>query len=267
MTEKKIEDVVSREKAFHENFYKEAHHSHAMFNFQVPRVWIERAKNPGQRPLDYWEYAFHLLGNLQGKKIAEIGCGDGWITTCLASAGASVFALDISVNGCKLTREKLKAHGLFPGLVAVMDAHTMAFKTSSIDAVFVAGVLHHLNINQVSNELYRILKKGGVVVCYEPLKYGPLMWAIRTVWLKLNGMKEYNWTEDEETLGEKDFISFKKIFRTSYMRKFNFIAKTNRLKKRFGPLANFLRWIDYLLLSAFPFFQRYCTCIVCRFEK
>jgi len=262
-----IKEVVAREKAYHQEFFKEAYHSHASFNFQLPRVWLEKAKNPSPIPLDYWEYAFHLLGNLQGRMVVEVGCGDGWITTCLASAGANVFAFDISLNGCKLTSEKLKAHGLSNALIAVMDAHSMAFKASSVEAVFMAGVLHHLDIDQFSSEVYRILKKGGIVVFYEPLKYGPLMWTIRKIWLKLNGLKEYVWTHDEEPLGENDLSTFKNIFRNSHTRKFNFIAKTNRLKKRFGPLANFLRWTDYMLLSVFPFFQRYCTCIVCRFEK
>jgi SAM-dependent methyltransferase len=260
-------DAVSREKVFHDNLYKEALLSHSNFHFQVPAVWIERAKNPGSRPLDYWEYAFYLLGNLQGKKVAELGCGDGWVTTCLASAGANVFAFDISRDGCILTREKLKAHGFSPGLVAVMDAHSIAFKSSSVDAVFVAGVLHHLEIEQVSREVHRILKKGGIVVCYEPLKYGPFMWTIRRIWLYLNGLKEYVWTDDEKAFEVKDFAPFKNMFRGVLIRRFNFIAKTNRLKKRFGALANFLRWSDYMILSVFPILQRYCTCVVCRFEK
>lgn len=262
-----IKETVEREKEYHEEFYKDAYRSHAKFNFQLPRVWIEKAQNPSSVPLDYWEYAFHLLGNLQGKKVVEVGCGDGWITTCLASAGAKIFAFDISLNGCKLTREKLKAHGLSQDLIAVMDAHTMAFKESSVDAVFIAGVLHHLDIGRISGEIHRILKNGGILVFYEPLKYGKLMWAIRKVWLKINGLKEYVWTHDEEPLSNSDILIFENLFRKSYVRRFNFIAKTNRLKKRFGPLANTLRWTDYMLLTAFPFFKRYCTCVVCQFEK
>lgn len=260
-------DAVLREKAFHEEFYKRAFLSHAKFNFQVPVVWLERAKNPSPRPLDHWEYAFYLLGDLRGKKVVELGCGDGWITTCLANAGANVFAVDVSRNGCMLTREKLKAHGLSAGLVAVMDAHLMGFKSSSFDAVFAAGVLHHLDVGQMSREIHRILKKGGMLVCYEPLKYGPFMWTIRRLWLYLNGLREYVWTDDEKPFEPKDFSPFKNMFRVTLIRRFNFIAKTNRLKKRFGPLANFLRWTDYLILSGLPFLKKYCTCVVCRFEK
>jgi ubiquinone/menaquinone biosynthesis C-methylase UbiE len=265
--DKEIKEIVSREKTFYESFYKEAYRSHARFNFQVPVVWIEKAKNPDSRPLDYWEYSFHLLGDLRGKKVAEIGCGDGWITTCLAKAGAAVYALDVSVSGCRLTKEKLKAHGLSPGLVAVMDAHSLAFQSSTFDAVFIAGVLHHLNLEQVSREFHRILKEKGKVVSYEPLRYGPLMLAIRKIWLKINGIKEYVSTEDEEPLKETDLNPFLNVFKNTEIRKFNFIAKTNRLRNRFGTVAKILRFTDYVILSLFPFLNKYCTCIVCRFEK
>jgi ubiquinone/menaquinone biosynthesis C-methylase UbiE len=266
-TKDDTKEVVFREKEYHEEFYKNAYISHSAFNFKVPKVWIDKARNPSSLPLDYWEYAFHLLGELKGKKVVEVGCGDGWITTCLASAGAIVYAFDISLNGCELTRRKLEAHGLPQGIVGVMDAHAMALKNDSFDAVFIAGVLHHLDINKLANEAYHVLKNGGVLVCYEPLNYGPIMWKIRKIWLYLNRKKEYTWTHDEDPLQDNDLDPFREIFKKAYLRKFNFIAKTNRLKKRFGLLANTLRWTDYILLSMFPFFRRYCTCIVCRFIK
>ena len=267
ISNKEISNIVSREKTFYESFYKGAYRSHEKFNFQVPAVWIEKARKPDSRPLDYWEYSFYLLGDLRGKKVAEIGCGDGWITTCLAKAGAVVYAVDVSFSGCRLTKEKLKAHGVSPGLVAVMDAHTLAFQSSSFDAVFIAGVLHHLDLEQVSIELHRILKKKGIVVSYEPLQYGPVMLAVRKIWLKINGLKEYVSTEDEEPLRENDLAPFNNIFQNAEIRKFNFIAKTNRLRKRFGTIANVLRWTDYIILTVFPVLNKYCTCIVCRFEK
>jgi SAM-dependent methyltransferase len=149
-----------------------------------------------------------------------------------------------------------------------MDSHSMAFPDSSFDAVWIAGVLHHMDIDLMAKEIHRILKPGGRVVCQEPLNYGPVMWAIRQLWLRLNGLREYNETEFEEFFdGEQDFAAFEKMFRTAHARKFNFIAKTNRLRNRFGWFADLLRWTDYLVLTYMPFFRRYCTCIVCCYEK
>ncbi len=204
---------------------------------------------------------------MKGKRVLDVGCGRGWISRLLALRGASVAAFDISIEGCRLTRDKLKALGFSARSIGVMDAHDLGFKDSTLDAIFMAGVLHHLNIAKVATEAHRVLKPGGRIVFYEPLRYGPIMWAIRQVWLRLNGLKEYDMTEHEEALKEQDLRPLTELFAKTYVRKFNFVAKTNRLRNRFGKLAVSLRAIDYVILSLFPSLQRYCTFIVCRFEK
>ncbi len=230
-------------------------------------IWLEKAKNPSRRPLDYLEYAFYLIGDLKGKAVLDLGCGSGWVSESLASKGASVSAIDISVEGCVSTRLKLKELGSTWGCLAVMDAHSIGFRDEVFDVVVAKGVLHHLNIAKVAPEIHRVLKPGGRLVCCEPLRYGPLMRALKGVWLKLNGIKGVEETEHEEALRQNDFIPLEQLFRNGFIRPFNFVAKTARLRKRFGPLAISLRWIDYFLLSAVPFFRRYCTSAVCYFEK
>jgi len=260
------EDIAS-EQAFFDKFYTDARVQDEASGWTIPPVWASKALNPTSRPLDNWEYSFYLLGDLQGKRVLDVGCGGGWISRLLALRGASVAAFDISIEGCRLTRDKLATAGFSARSIAVMDAHDLGFKDARFDALFMAGVLHHLNIAKVATEAHRVLKPGGRIVLYEPLQYGPIMWAIRQVWLRLNGLKEYGTTEHEEALKEQDLLPFSEIFAKTYVRKFNFIAKTNRLRNRFGALAVSLRAIDYVILSLFPFLQRYCTCIVCRFEK
>jgi SAM-dependent methyltransferase len=261
------EDIDS-ERAHFDKYYHDSHLTAQARGYRVDEAaWEQRATRPNSRPLDYWEYAFHLLGDLRGKRVLDFGCGGGWISRLLAMAGARVAAFDVSVEGCRLTREKLKAYGFPSGSIAVMDGHAIALRAASFDAVFISGVLHHMNIDKVAGELHRVLRKGGRVVCYEPLDYGPIMWALRQLWLRLHGLREYETTEHEEQLKEGDLVGFQRVFAKSHLRKFNFIAKTNRLRNRFGPLATTLRWIDYGLLSLFPFLRRFCTCIVCSFEK
>ena len=260
-----VKEDISSEREFFDKYYLETRERSDQPDALA--IWIEKARNPNSRPLDLWEYAFYLLGNIKGKNVLDFGCGGGWISRLLAFKGASVSALDISFEGCISTRKKLRESGFRYDSLAVMDAHSIAFRNSSFDAVFITGVLHHLNTARVVPEVHRVLKPGGKVVCYEPLKYGPIMWALRQLWLKLNGLKEYQTTEHEEGLKDSDFAPFNEMFTRGFIRKFNFVAKTNRLRNRFGPLALSLRWIDYVLLSAVPFFRRYCTGVVCYFEK
>lgn len=233
----------------------------------VPQEWLIRAVRPRALPLDYWEYLFFLLGDLSGKKVLDLGCGSGWITRLVALKGARVTAMDVSHEGCRVTRERLRACGSGADSIAVADAHRLPFKDKAFDVVLSTGVLHHVNMTTAATEIHRVLKRGGRVVGYEPMKWGPLMTALRRAWLNLNGQKEDDHTDNEAPLQKDDFAPFEALFSTSLTREMNLVAKTNRLKNRFGLLGNSLRWTDYTLLSALPFLRRHCTTIDFCFEK
>jgi SAM-dependent methyltransferase len=257
---------IKSEQAFFDAYMAKRHQEVAAAGYPLDPHWLKRARHPRPLPLDYWEYAFHLLGPLQGKRVLDIGCGSGWITLFLAAAGADVVAFDVSYEGCRCTAATLRANG-YRGATAMMDAHAIACRPGTFDVVFASGVLHHMDLARVAEEVHAALKPGGRFVFYEPLAYGPVMWALRQAYLRLKGMPEYETTEHEEGLALHDLAPFHALFRTSVVRPMNFVAKTNRLRRRFGPFANGLRRIDHLLLTGAPFLTRYCTCVVCRFEK
>jgi len=93
------------------------------------------------------------------------------------------------------------------------------------------------------------------------------MRLLKDFWLKAKGLQDHDRTEHEEALADADLVAFTQVFSAGFIRKFNFLAKTNRLRNRFGLLAGTLRWADYLLLTAAPPLRRFCTCAVCCFEK
>lgn len=257
-----IQNVAS-EQAHFDRFYRERRGKVDPLDTQ----WLACALHPCKRPLDFWEWAFHLVGDIRGKHVLEIGCGGGWITRMLAAKGAIVSAIDISEEGCISTRLKLSQNGLPYDTVCVMDAHNMTFPAASFDLVFMAGTLHHVNLPKVLEGVRRILRPGGAIVCYEPMRYGIAMRTLKEMWLQLNGLSDHNHTDNEEALTDSDLAPFHEVFESGVVRKFNLLAKTNRLKNRFGVLAQTLRWVDYFLLESFPFLGRYCTCVVCRFYK
>src|SRR5687767_12436808 len=63
----------------------------------APEV-LARYANPPADAHYAWEYAFHLLGNTQGQRVLDFGCGDGQCTSLLASHGGRIAALDISTD-------------------------------------------------------------------------------------------------------------------------------------------------------------------------
>jgi ubiquinone/menaquinone biosynthesis C-methylase UbiE len=256
------EDVASEAEYF-DKYYRE----HRGQPDPLEPIWVAKALHPSPRPLDYWEYTFYLIGDLNGKTALEVGCGAGWMTRMLALKGALVSAIDVSEEGCASTKLKLQSNGLSFDTICVMDAHAMTFSDESFDLVVMAGVLHHVNLFKALSEIRRVLKPGGRFVCYEPLQYGPIMRFLKDIWLKVNGLQDYNTTKHEEALSDKHLAPLRKVFAKGSIRKFNFLAKTNRLKNRFGMTGQLLRWADYILLSAIPPLRRYCTCVVCCFEK
>ncbi len=256
------EDIASEIKFF-DRFYLERRGRSDPLDAQ----WLRAAVHPRAIPLDYWEYTFHLFGNIRGKRVLEVGCGGGWLTRMLAAKGAMVSAIDVSEEGCISTRLLLERHGLPYETICAGDAHRLQFADGTFDAVLIAGVLHHVNLPKALAEIRRVLKPGGKVIGYEPMRYGKLAMRLRTAYLRFRGLSEHEHTEHEEALSDADLAPFREQFADGFTRKFNFVAKTNQLRNRFGVFAELLRWTDYILLSIVPPLRRYCTCVVFSFRK
>lgn len=146
----KKEDML-KEKAFWDDYFSR---KRLRGDGEAPEsaLWLERAAHPKSWPVDYWEYAFYLLGDIQGKCVLDLGCGSGWVTRFLGLKGAAVSAIDVSLNGCICTRKALRESGSHGDSVAVMDAHSLAFRDGVFQTVWVSGVLHHVNIEKAARE-------------------------------------------------------------------------------------------------------------------
>jgi malonyl-CoA O-methyltransferase len=102
-----------------------------------------------------------LLGDVRGLAVADIGCGTGRHAIRLASAGATVEALDFSAG--MLERARKKAQGLN------INVHDMAkplpFADKSFDRVICGLVIDHIpDLAGLFREMRRICKPAGFVV-------------------------------------------------------------------------------------------------------
>ena len=108
------------------------------------------------------EFAYHVLGDVRGRQVLELGCGSGANTVCLVARGASVCALDISEDLIGLARRRLAASGCAGGACFVVGtAHELPLRDASVDVVFGIAILHHLDLPLVSREVHRVLRQGG----------------------------------------------------------------------------------------------------------
>ncbi len=108
------------------------------------------------------------LGDLQGKRILEVGAGTGRDAVTLAKAGAEVLTLDYVPGSLGLT---IKAAGLNGVTVTPVcgDGTGSPFADNTFDVVFHQGLLEHFRDPlPMLRDNIRILKPGGHLVVDVP---------------------------------------------------------------------------------------------------
>lgn len=116
----------------------------------------------------------HLLGDVAGRRVLEVGCGSAPCSRWLRTAGASPVALDLS--GAMLARAAAlnRSSGLTVPLVEA-DAQALPFADGSFDVVCSAygGLPFVADVEGTLREVARVLRPGGrfVASVNHPLRW------------------------------------------------------------------------------------------------
>src|SRR5262245_41350664 len=128
------------------------------------------------------EFAYHLLGDVDGRCVVDFGCGSGANTALLTNRGAHVWAIDISEDLLRLGRRRLAVSGRDEGAAFLAaSAHDLPFPDNSIDVVFGMAILHHLDLDLVAREVRRVLKPGGRAIFKEPVRNSAVIRFVRSL--------------------------------------------------------------------------------------
>lgn len=113
-------------------------------------------------------------GPLRGKRILDVGCGNGVFMAVFAKAGATVAGLEVNRTLVEIAREVLKDEGA-EGQMLEYDGTTFPFPDASFDYVLSVGVLEHVSDPRlILRETARVLIPGGRCYLSFPNRWRPL---------------------------------------------------------------------------------------------
>ncbi|MFA5794775.1 MAG: class I SAM-dependent methyltransferase [Candidatus Brocadiia bacterium] len=126
--------------------------------------------------IDFHE-KLHEYRDFAGKKVLDVGSGNGYVLSHYAKAGAEVFGIDLSQTAIDLCRKRFEIAGL-KGNFQVANAENMPFDDETFDCVCSMGVLHHTpDTKQAISEVYRVMKKNGRLILMFYHKNSALYWV------------------------------------------------------------------------------------------
>jgi SAM-dependent methyltransferase len=101
------------------------------------------------------------FADTKGRKVLEIGCGNGADGVMFALAGADYTGVDLTSAAVAATRLHFEILGL-KGRFQIENAECLSFADESFEFVYSHGVLHHTpNPSNAFSEIYRVLRPGG----------------------------------------------------------------------------------------------------------
>ncbi len=217
--------------------------------------------------LPVFEYILPKMGNLEGKKVLELGTGTGGTATLLAKQGASVVGIDLLPFRLKEAKERANRHKVFDAVdFSLMDATQLAFQDNTFDFIISKSVLVFTEHSETAKECYRVLKPGGKAIFMENMRNHPLVWLYRKLFLKYSRGLRYFAIPDIEAIGQH--------FEEMEHREFHLLSLGALFWKRIIPIPFFYRWsfqflksVDDKLLRLFPMLKRFCWITAMIFHK
>ncbi|MBP0001901.1 MAG: class I SAM-dependent methyltransferase [Cyanobacteria bacterium SID2] len=176
------EDILAKEKEFHDR-------------------WAAAIDVDGIRVEDYFEactapenrFILQQLGDVRGKSLLDVGCGAGENSVYFGSRGANCVASDYSPGMVDVALQLAERNGVrVEG--KVINAMDIDFPDNTFDIVYAANLLHHIPQPMDSiREMHRVLKPGGKMCFWDPLRHNPVINVYRRMATEVR-------TEDETPL-------------------------------------------------------------------
>jgi 2-polyprenyl-3-methyl-5-hydroxy-6-metoxy-1,4-benzoquinol methylase len=149
------------------------HRGFFMIDFVRRDLWVQNFTELRNRDISLF-----TIGDVKGKSVLDIGCGQGMYMLTFLKLGASrVAGIDILEKDVKISNDVIRKNGFNPE-AQVADCTQLPYPKNSFDIVFSGDVFEHITYEQKDKcvrEIYRVLKPGAIVTIKTPnLKYQKL---------------------------------------------------------------------------------------------
>jgi SAM-dependent methyltransferase len=99
-----------------------------------------------------------LVGDIAGRRVLDLGCGEGTFSRACLQAGASPVATDFAASMVAATAAR--SHGSFP--IVRASATAIPQRSESVDIVLALDIIEHLYEPAAAlDEIHRVLGPGG----------------------------------------------------------------------------------------------------------
>jgi len=204
---------------------------------------------------------FAAIGDVQGKEVLDLGCGNGKISVYLARAGATVTAIDlspISVQNTKLLAEYNQVGARVS--TVVLDSLDVRTLHKHFDLVIGKDILHHIEpFDAFVDALYDVLKPGGRGLFIENSARNPILMFFRRHLVGRFGIPKYG-DDAEYPLEPREIALLRRKFprTTQYYPEFKFfIMMAIYLFHGNKTVSRIAQSLDEAIYRYLPFFNKY----------
>jgi SAM-dependent methyltransferase len=189
----------------------------------IPANTIERY-TACTKPFLSAEYPFWVLGDVRGKRILDLGCGDGIDSLLLAFKGAQVVGIDISPRAIEVAKKRARMHGIEDRVefyALPLESYLKQAK-GRFDIICGFAVLHHLLpvLDSVMTDLEKLSHQETAFMFHEPVALSSLVRRLRLLLFR-----KPHGTPDERPLEPQDLAILRRHLPDLKLRFFGFLLR------------------------------------------
>lgn len=205
-------------------------------------------------------YNFLMETGLAGKLVLELGGSGRRAVPFVLSGAERAWALDVSMATLRLGMQGARQWDCAARVLFLQAAaERLPFADDSLDIIYGGAILHHLLLDQATEEIYRVLKPGGRAAFCEPLGQSAHLRFARDR-LPYRGKLTHG---TDRPLRYSDLERFIGLFDWGEYREFELVEQLAKLL----PVSLARAWrratrpLDRLMLRHLPFLGRFCRTV------